>query len=367
MRIAVALSGGVDSSIAAFELKNKGHDLAGITIKTWADMDCNNTVQKKQDKIESKMCSAEDTVKYARDTAERLEIPYYIVDLSKKFTEEIEKYFINEYVNGKTPNPCIYCNSRIKFGYLLDEARKKGFTRVATGHYARIINKDGNFYLTEAKDKRYDQSYFLFNIPKEVLSVIEFPVGEMTKKEVYETALKNNFMSVKRKSSQDICFTDGDGSYKEYLIRNKIRKAFLPGKIIDTSGNVVGEHKGIAFYTIGQRRGIGLARENPIYVLEIDSRKNIIIVGEKSFAMKKKIRVSRINWLMPGSFDKNFEFLVRIRYNGKKEKAMVEPYGNNECIITFDNKQFAPAPGQAAVFYDGEIVAGGGWIEEVIA
>ncbi|MBU0682889.1 MAG: tRNA 2-thiouridine(34) synthase MnmA [Candidatus Omnitrophota bacterium] len=366
MRIAIALSGGVDSAVAAFRLKNQSQDLVGITIKTWINARQDNVCSIEQDKLETKTCGLADTLKYASSSAKQLGIPHDIIDLSKQFAEEIEKYFINEYVNGRTPNPCVYCNSRIKFGYLLDEVRKKGLSRIATGHYARIIQKDGNFYLAEAKDKRYDQSYFLFNISKKELSVIEFPIGEMTKKEVYETAVKHNFISAERKSSQDICFAGNDGGYKEYLDRNKIKKAFLPGEIIDTSGKVVGEHKGIALYTIGQRRGIGLARENPIYVLEINPKKNTIVVGEKNFAMKKRIRVSRINWLISKSFDKNSEFLVRIRYNGKKEKAVLEPYGNNECIVTFNEKQFAPAPGQAAVFYDGEIVAGGGWIEEVM-
>ncbi len=357
MRVVVAMSGGVDSSVAALELKKKGYDLIGITIKTWPKEECGTEGER--------LCCSLSAIQYARSVAEDLDIPYYVVDLSSEFAGSVKRYFAEEYSRGRTPNPCIYCNSKIKFGSLLDKARELGAERIATGHYAQIKQEGGRCFLTEARDKWRDQSYFLYDIPRETLPFIEFPLGEYAKEEVKEIAENQNFMSAWRRSSQDICFATAEGDYRKYLSNMGV-DAFNSGDILDVRGNVVGRHKGIASYTIGQRRGLGLSGSGPVYVLKIDPEKNTITVGEKSHAMNRKIRVAGFNWLAIDSLDGARAFGTRIRYNSKKEKAVITPQGHDEAMVEFDEPQFAPTPGQAAVFYEGETVAGGGWIEEVI-
>lgn len=357
MRIVAAMSGGVDSTVAALKLKEKGYDVIGITIKTWPKEDCGS--------VGDKLCCSLDAIQYARSASEDLGIPYYVIDLSKEFASEVRDYFVKEYERGRTPNPCIYCNSRIKFGYLLKKARELGAEKIATGHYARIMQDDGTFKLAEGRDKWQDQSYFLYDVEKEVLPFIEFPLGEFSKEEVRKMALENGFMSAERKSSQDICFASSDGDYRKYLEKLGVN-AFKPGDILDIFGNIVGSHRGIAAYTVGQRRGLGLARPEPVYVIRIDPDANTIIVGEKFHAMNRKVRVAGFNWLTTERLGDPKEFDTRIRYNSNKEKALVTPTGDDEAVVEFREPQFAPTPGQAAVFYEDEIVSGGAWIEEVI-
>ena len=357
MRIVVAMSGGVDSSVAALMLKREGHDVIGATIKTWPKEECGAEGEK--------LCCSLSAIQYARSVAEDLGIPYYVIDLSREFADIVKKYFAEEYASGRTPNPCIYCNSRIKFGFLISKARELGAEKIATGHYARILEEDGRYFLAESKDKWRDQSYFLYDIPRDELPFIEFPLGDMAKEEVRDAAVNQNFMAAWRPSSQDICFATAEGDYREYLSKLGV-EAFSPGDILDVSGNVIGQHKGIASYTVGQRRGLGLAMPNPVYVLRIDAENNTITVGEKHHAMNSRIRVAGFNWLAIDGLDKETSYETRIRYNGRKEKAVVAPWGEDEAIVEFEEPQFAPTPGQAAVFYDGEIVVGGGWIEEVL-
>jgi len=357
MRVAVAMSGGVDSSVAALELKKRGYDVIGITIKTWPKEECGETGEK--------LCCSLEAIQLARSVAEDLGIPHYVVDLSGEFAEEVKNYFAEEYTRGRTPNPCIYCNSRIKFGYLLKKARELGAEKLATGHFARIVMKDGKHFLAEAKDKGQDQSYFLYDIPGEKLQFIEYPLGEYSKEEVREIASRENLMTANRRSSQDICFTAGEGDYRAYLTKLGV-DAFLPGDILDVSEKVIGRHKGIAAYTVGQRHGLGLSAPAPLYVLKIDPENNTIVVGKREHAMNRKIRVAGFNWLSIEKLDGPVEFETRLRYRGRKAPAMITPCGDDEAIVEFREPQFAPTPGQAAVFYDGEIVAGGGWIEEVL-
>jgi len=351
MLTAVAMSGGADSSVAALELKREGHDIIGITIKTWPE--------------QGELRWWREAVQCARRVAEELGIPHHVVDLSREFGEAVRDYFADEYARGRTPNPCIFCNSKIKFGRLLSKARELGAEKIATGHYARIVEVKGVCYLSEAEDKRYDQSYFLCDVSREALPFIGFPLGKSAGEMVRRIAASRNFVPVQRKSSQDICFAAADGGYRGYLSRLD-RSAFLPGDMLDVSGKVIGRHNGIASYTIGQRRGLGIAAPGPVYVLKIDAENNTITVGEKSHAMNEKIRVSGVNWLIPVKPDSPGEFAARIRYNGEKAPAMVTPCGTDGAVVEFKEPQFAPTPGQAAVFYEGEIVAGGGWIEEVL-
>ena len=358
MRIVAAMSGGVDSSVAAYELQQAGHEVIGATIKTWPKEDCGQ--------VGDKLCCSLDAVQMARSVAEDMGIPYYVIDLSEEFAREVKDYFMNEYARGRTPNPCVYCNSKIKFGYLIKKARELGAEKIATGHYARIIEKDGKHYLAEAENKTRDQSYFLYDIPKEELSFIEFPLGEYGKEEVRKIAMEQGFMSATRPASQDICFADSDGDYRKYIEKSNAN-AFSEGDILDVEGNVIGRHKGIAAYTIGQRHGIGVTLPGgPSYVLKIDPDNNSIVVGKREHAMNHKIRVAGFNWLSIEKLDKPMEFETRLRYNGKRSPAVVTPTGDDEAIVELKEMQFAATPGQAAVFYDGDIVVGGGWIEEVI-
>lgn len=357
MRVVVAMSGGVDSSVAALLLKKEGYDVIGITIKTWPKEDCG--------KVGGKLCCSLDAIQYARSAAEDIDIPFYVIDLSKEFTEEVKDYFVDEYSKGRTPNPCIYCNSKIKFGYLLKKACELSAEKIATGHYARISEKEGKFNLLEAADKWQDQSYFLYDITKETLPHVIFPLGKFSKDKVRAMALEANLISAEKESSQDICFASPNGGYREYLVEHGVN-AFEPGDIVDIDGNVLGKHKGIASYTVGQRKGIGLGMPKPVYVLKIDPERNTITVGEKSSAMNKRIKVAGFNWLLFDKLEGEKKFETRIRYNSDKFPATISPTKDDEAIVEFEEEQFAPTPGQAAVFYEGEAVAGGGWIEEVV-
>ena len=356
MRIVVAMSGGVDSSVAALLLKEKGYEPIGITMKTWPKEECGS--------VGEKLCCSLEAIQMARSVAEDIDIPYYVVDYSKEFEKHVKKYFEEEYAKGRTPNPCVYCNRKTKFGYLLSKAKELGAEKIATGHYVNVVKDGDNYNLSESENKEKDQSYFLFDIPKETLSQIEFPLGDMTKKEVREVAAKYGLMPANKPASQDICFATSSGGYKEYLMKAGV-KAFTEGDIVSASGKVLGRHKGIASYTVGQRKGLGIAHTEPLYVTKIDVEKNVVVVGEKSEAMKSKIRVSGFNWLSIDKLDKEYEFEVRIRYNGSRVRSKIIPDGDSG-IVEFAEKQFAPTPGQAAVFYDGNIVVGGGWIDEVL-
>ena len=357
MRVVVAMSGGVDSSVAALRLKDQGREVIGVTIKTWPKDECGM--------VGEKLCCSLEAIQYARSVAEDLDIPYYVIDLSKEFAGAVRDYFAEEYARGRTPNPCIYCNSRIKFGCLLERSRELGAESIATGHYARIGEKAGTYFLEESRDKHCDQSYFLYDVPKEKLPFIEFPLGDLSKDEVRAIALENGLMTARRPSSQDVCFATAEGDYRKYLTGLGVN-AFSPGDVLDTSGEVIGTHKGIASYTVGQRRGTGVALPKASYVIKIDPESNTITVGAKEDAMSRKIRVADINWLTIDRHDSCLELETRIRYNGAKTRSVVTPLGKNEAQVVFSEPQFAPTPGQAAVFYDGETVAGGGWIEEAL-
>jgi len=359
VKIVVAMSGGVDSSVAALELKKKGHEIIGITMRTWPKEECGAAGEK--------LCCSQDAVQHARAVAEDLDIPFYVMNFSKAFNEEVSKYFVNEYSKGRTPNPCIYCNSELKFGHLYKKALSMGAKKIATGHYATIIQKNGEYYLAEAKDKKKDQSYFLYNISKATLPDIEFPLGDHTKEEVRAIASENGFMNAGRAESQDICFATSRGDYREPLSKmaGSSSDIFKPGDILNVDGSFVGRHDGIASYTVGQRRGVGLAMKEPVYVIKIDAINNTIMIGGKEHSMKRKILVGGLNWLVNDVPEKPVEFDVKIRYGSKKTRAIIIPAGNGEVMVEFGEPQFAPTPGQAAVFYDGELVSGGGWIEKV--
>ncbi len=357
-RIVAAMSGGVDSSLAAALLKKSGLSVIGITFRMWPREECGSSL--------GRACCNLEAVTRARAVAEDLGMPYYVVDFSKDFKRHVIDYFCAEYLKGSTPNPCVVCNEKIKFGKLLEKARSLGASQVATGHYARISRdrRSGRYLLKEGKDKSKDQSYFLFSLSQEQLKCASFPLGSLTKDRVRQLAKSMKIRTFDAVASQDICFVQ-DLDYAEY-IKNKTGVEIRPGEIVDRSGKVLGIHKGIPFYTIGQRRGLGIAHSEPLYVTGIDIGKNRLIAGERDEVMKKSLVARDMNWIAVEDIDKPISVMARIRYNHKKAPAVVTRLDKDSVRVDFDEPQAAPTPGQAVVFYKSDVVVGGGWIKEAM-
>jgi len=355
-KILVAMSGGVDSSLAAALLKKEGYDVIGMTFRMWPKEECGTSF--------GRACCSLESITRARAVAGDLGIPYYVVDFSKEFKDKVIDYFCSAYLKGLTPNPCIICNEKIKFGALLEKARSLGAAYVVTGHYAKIgfDKKSDRFLLKEGKDKSKDQSYFLFSLSQKQLGSAVFPLGDMTKDKARALAKRLKLRTYDTASSQDICFVR-DLNYAEY-IKKKTGVEIKKGEIVDGKGNVLGSHKGIPFYTIGQRRGLGIAYKEPLYVTGIDIGRNRIMVGTKKDVLKKSLTAENLNWISIKELKKPIKVTARIRYNHKKAKATVTKTGENSVRVEFDEPQEAPTPGQAVVFYDKDTVVGGGWIKE---
>jgi tRNA-specific 2-thiouridylase len=355
-KVVVAMSGGVDSSLAAALLKKAGHDVIGITFRMWPKEECGADT--------GRACCSLEAVTRARAVAEGLGIPYYVVDFSAEFKKEVIDYFCAEYLKGLTPNPCVVCNEKIKFGRLLEKARSLGASRVATGHYAAVSfdKKRGRFLLREGKNKAGEQSYFLFSLSQDQLGHALFPLSGLTKEGVRKLARKMRIKTYDAVSSQDICFTQNI-SYAEY-IKKKTGVEMKPGDITDAAGKVMGRHKGIPFYTIGQRRGLGIAHKEPLYVTGIDIANNRIVVGTKKDVLKPGLIADRVNWIAIEKMSKPLRVMAKIRYNHRKAKATVTGMSGDAVRVEFDEPQEAPTPGQAVVFYEKDIVLGGGWIKE---
>lgn len=356
MKIAIAMSGGVDSSLAASLLKKEGHDVVGLTFRMWPKEECGSSF--------GKACCNLEAIMRARAVAEDLGIPYYVIDFSDSFKKEVIDYFCREYLKGLTPNPCIMCNEKIKFGLLLDKARQLGASSIATGHYARIDynKKSKRFLLKTGKDKLKDQSYFLFSLSQNQLKNAVFPLGNFTKNKVRDMAKSFKLKTFDTASSQDVCFIS-DTNYVEY-IKKRTGVEMAEGDIVDKEGNVLGRHKGIPFYTIGQRRGLGIAHAQPLYVTAIDIKNNRLIVGVKKDVLRKSLVADRLNWISVDGIEEPIKVLAKIRYNHKKAKAVVTRLGKDRVRVEFSKPQEAPTPGQAVVFYNKDVVIGGGWIRE---
>ena len=366
MKIAVAMSGGVDSSAAAALLKEQGHELVGFTMQLW-NQNRNISVDENGDPLPSRCCSLDD-VYDARRVAESLDFPFYVLNLEREFETSVVEPFIQSYLSGETPIPCVACNSRLKFAELDRMAKSLDCDKVATGHYARVEHdRAANRYrLFRGRNYAKDQSYFLWELTQDQLSRAYFPLGEMHKEEVREIARDADLYTANKPESQEICFVP-DGKYSEFIDRyldHEGRSGELPadGNIVDTTGALLGTHTGIHRYTIGQRRGLGIAHEKPLYVVQIERAKNEIVVGEADDLESAEFVARGVNWIAFDEPTSSVRGWVKVRYRHEPASATIWPLPDAHARIVFDEPQRAITPGQATIFYDGDEVVGGGWI-----
>ena len=366
MKIAVAMSGGVDSSAAAAILKEQGHELVGFTMQLWDQRRGINT-DENGDPLPSRCCSLDD-VYDARRVAEELGFPFYVLNLERDFERDVVHPFVSSYLSGETPIPCVACNSRLKFASLDRLAVSLGCEKVATGHYARVeFDPSNNRYkLLRGRNQQKDQSYFLWELTQSQLSRAMFPLGEMSKPEAREAARSHGLAVAEKKESQEICFVP-DGDYAGFIDRyleSEGETNRLPGagEIVDSTGRVIGQHGGVQRYTIGQRRGIGIADERPLYVISLDAEKNRVVVGADEELLKPEFVAAGVNWIALDSPAEAVRADVRVRYRHNAAPATITPLENNRARVLFDAPQRAITPGQATVFYRSDEVVGGGWI-----
>ena len=363
--IAVAMSGGVDSSTVAAMLRAEGHNVIGLTMQLWNQRRLVGHAGMPE-AVQGRCCSLDD-VYDARRVAETIGIPYYVVNHEERFEREVVQPFVEDYLSGRTPIPCSLCNNHLKFDQLLIVARQIGAETLASGHYAHVeFDEDrGRWLLKRPADLSKDQTYFLFGLTQEQLSHIIFPLGGMTKPEVRERARRHGLVLAEKPDSQEICFVPG-GDYKRFLDAYLAERGeALPdttGELVTTSGEVIGEHKGIHNFTVGQRKGLGVATGSPLYVIQIKGDARQVVVGGGDELYSRTLRVRRVNLIAVEDLREPLRVTVKIRHRHEPAPAMIEKTGAHEALVTFDNPQRAITPGQAAVFYDGDVVVGGGWI-----
>jgi len=355
MKIIVAMSGGVDSSVVAYLLKKQGHEVIGLSYELWD----------KRDLKSSNLCCSVETINLAKSVARQIGIEHYTVDVRDTFYTHVIESFCESYIKGTTPNPCILCNKYIKFDFMMRKAQELGADFIATGHYARIVerratNDERCFLLKKGIDQKKDQSYVLYVMNQDELAKTIFPLGEFTKDKTRAIAKEIGLATATRPESQEICFV-GDDNYANF-VEGFSPDSLKPGPILDTEGKVIGEHKGIAFYTIGQRKGLGISSPVPRYVADINRESNTIVVGSRDDATRIKITVTDLNWIATDFPVSPLQAGVKIRSTMNEVPAIITPEGEN-IIVEFDEPQWAPASGQSAVFYNNEIVLGGGIID----
>lgn len=353
-KVVVGMSGGVDSSVAAYLLKKQGYDVIGVTMQIWQN-------ESRQEREDNGGCCGLSAVNDARKVAEKLDIPYYVLNFRKEFQEKVIDYFIDEYINGRTPNPCIACNRYVKWESMLEKAIQIGADYIATGHYARIVKypKNGRFTLKISETEKKDQTYALYNLTQYQLEHTLMPVGDYEKDDIRTIAEDIGLCVANKPDSQEICFVPDD-NYPKFISENtdsKIEK----GNFIDIKGNVIGKHNGIINYTIGQRKGLGLSFGKPMYVCDIKADTNEIVIGENEQLFKKDVLIKDFNYMAVEDIKGEIEVYGKLRYSQKKSKCTLKKEGDFvKCI--FEQSQRAVTPGQAAVFYDGDFVLGGGVI-----
>ena len=348
------MSGGVDSSVAGYLLREQGHDVIGVTMKVWPQ-DC---ISRAEDK-----CCGPQAIADARGVAYSLGIPHYVVDEADQFERVVIDYFASEYQAGRTPNPCVMCNEKLKFGNLWGKAEALGCDYIATGHYAIIEHYSDRAVLRKGADSRKDQSYFLFSLRQPQLRRALTPLGAMSKPAIREIARSLGLKVADKADSQEICFVPGN-DYKAFLRSHVGEEKFHRGGIYDLSGNFLGEHDGIELFTIGQRKGLPGGSARPRYVVEINAAHNRVVIGDAEDLLVEEFEIERVNWvgeISPGG-ERRIKCTVKIRYSHPGTPATLIPLGNDRALVRLDEPQKAVTPGQAAVCYDGDMVIGGGWI-----
>jgi tRNA-specific 2-thiouridylase len=363
--IAVAMSGGVDSSTVAAMLRAEGHNVVGLTMQLWNQRRLAGR-EGIPEKVQGRCCSIDD-VYDARRVAEDLDIPYYVVNHEERFERDVVRPFVQEYLSGRTPIPCSLCNNHLKFDQLLLTARQIGADLLATGHYARCeFDPERNrWLLRRAADGAKDQTYFLFGLTQEQLSRTRFPLGNMNKPQVRELARQHGLALAEKPDSQEICFVPG-GDYKKfidaYLAEQGDSFPDISGELVTTDGKVLGHHEGIHNFTVGQRKGLGVATGSPLYVININGAKGQVTVGGNDELLSNKLVARDLNWIAIDTLRDPMHVSAKIRHRHEPASATIECAANGETLVTFDQPQRAITPGQAVVFYDGDVVVGGGWI-----